>query len=379
MLTDKVNIIVDCRMVNKSGIGVYIANIISQLNTSCYPISIAILNKSTNATSISDINTVIVNSSIYTLEEQFELPTAIKKSHLFWSPHYNIPLFPIRSKKRLVTIHDVNHLQPWFRNTSYKGYLKSKLAEFLIKQALKKSDQVITVSQFTKQELLNRFTVSPEKITVIPLGIDHHCFRLYSRFDIEKITASYAISNDYIIYLGNVKPHKNIARLILAFSDSNYLQKKAVTLIIVGEKEKFLGQNHLLDETYSNLPVSVKSRIKFTGFVPDKDLPKLLAGAKLMVFPSLYEGFGLPPLEAMACGCPTVVSNAGSIPEVCGNASIYFDPYDTNEITAAIEKMLSDEPLRQNYIQKGLQHVKSFNWEKSGEEHLKIIKSMIAV
>ena len=167
-----------------------------------------------------------------------------------------------------------------------------------------------------------------------------------------------------------MRPYKNLERSLEAFA---LLNLKEYKFVIGGKKDpRFFPRVRKKVDA-----LSLKDRVVFLDYVPEENLPHLYSEAAAFVFPSLYEGFGLPPLEAMACGCPVVVSNTASLPEVCGNAAYYVDPYDVENIAEGIYKVIMNQTLRQNLIKKGLERAKFFSWEKSAEEHLKVFREVL--
>jgi glycosyltransferase involved in cell wall biosynthesis len=226
----------------------------------------------------------------------------------------------------------------------------------------RKAAAVIAISEFTKNEYLRFTGTSRQPVHAIPLGVDQSWFSV-SKEPIRQ--------RPYLLFVGNVKPHKNLSRLIEAF----HLVKDeiALDLVIVGKKEGFItGDSGSL--AYAG---SLGGRIDFTGTVNDDTLKRLVGGARLFVFPSLYEGFGLPPLEAMAAGCPVLTSSAASLPEVCGNAAEYFDPYNVKELAAKILFLLSDQTRREWLITKGKERARQFNWINCQRETCKIILGLL--
>ncbi|MFK5953154.1 MAG: glycosyltransferase family 1 protein, partial [Desulfobacterium sp.] len=188
-------------------------------------------------------------------------------------------------------------------------------------------------------------------------------------FNIKKRSRPHA--KPYFLFVGNVKPHKNLTRLLEAFEllPSNISQE----LIIVGKKEGFITHDSMVEKK----AVSMKQRVHFTGYVDNELLHQYFVHADALIFPSLYEGFGLPPLEAMACGCPVLVSNAASLPEVCGDAAIYFDPYSIKDMADKIKHLLSDKALQDKMRIKGLERAKKFTWKKSALETAKTIEELL--
>ncbi len=252
---------------------------------------------------------------------------------------------------QIVVVHDTIPLI--FPN--YKHKQKFYIKYFLPK-ILKKAKSIITISENTKKDIIKYFNINAEKIFVIPYGmkffkndnIDSYEFKKKNNLD------------KFILCVSNNLPHKNLPRLIEAFK---IVAEKIidVDLLIVGYKEK----KYQLEIDKKIKEYGLESRIKLLDHFKHSDLSVLYSIAYLFVFPSLYEGFGLPPLEAMACGCPVVVSNAGSLPEVCGDAAVYVDPYDPKSIAGGIIEILQNKTLRQELIKKGTEQVKKFSWESA--------------
>ena len=178
----------------------------------------------------------------------------------------------------------------------------------------------------------------------------------------------------YILFVGNIEGKKNLTRLLLAFNELINQNKIEHKLVLVGKKG---WKNKSVYKTISKY--NLKPYILFTGYVPKKDLPAIYSMSDLFVFPSIYEGFGIPPLEAMACGIPVIVSNQGASPEICGDACLLVNPYDIHEMAKSIEILLNNKELRQNKINLGLERVKQFNWEKTAKETLKIYEEAINI
>ncbi len=302
---------------------------------------------------------ILTSAPIYSAEEQLRLPFLIPPVNLFWTPHFNAPLLPIRAKKRLVTLHDVYHLA----HTKKLPLLKRVYAHTVIKSAARIADHILTISSFSKEEII-KYTKTPEKkISVVHLGVDSTHFQ--KKGDASIVRQKYQLPNRYFIFVGTLLPHKNVERLIHAWSrlPQRHLDWK---LVIIGK-------------TVKNNPVHARQseRVLFLGEVDQRDLPYLYQEAYCAIHPSLYEGFGLTPLEAMSCDCPTLVSNAASLPEVCGEASLYIDPYDVDDMVLKICELIEKPALRQTLIQKGRERVELFRWEKTAEKHLEVIERIL--
>jgi len=355
---------IDFRMHNASGIGTYIKNIIPYL-INRFDITLLGNAEEIKKYNWSDkIHIIETNSKIYSIKEQVELPLKIPKCDIFWSPHFNIPILPIKAKKRIVTIHDVFHLA-FYNNLNFKQKIYSK---FVINQAVDRSDLIITVSNFSANEI-KKYTNTSKKIEVVYNAVDSDRFKpIKDTETLKKIKEKYNLPNKFILFVGNVKPHKNLKRLLLA------LKNLETNLVIVGKKEGFITG----DEGISNLikQNNLENKIFFTGYVQDEDLPAIYNLATLFIFPSLYEGFGIPPLEAQACGCPVICSNVASLPEVYGDSVLYCNPYDLNDIKEKIEILINNEDLREQLRLKGFENLKKFSWKKSAKKIIEIIERL---
>ncbi len=333
---------IDARMIRSSGIGTTLQHLIPLLAQTSH--EIILLGEKQGELPMSSRFT----SPIYSLSEQIQFPWKIPSCDVFWSPHYNAPLLPIRAKKRIVTIHDVCHL------TYPLSRFKRLVSHFLLQKACQTSDQIVTVSAFSKSEILAHLNVLQEKIHVIYPGVDRQQFSSQKKEQ----------TPPFFLFVGNIKTHKNLSVLLKAFE---LLQPTNLHLIIVGKKEGLLSSDQTLDEHLRQSPL--KNQIKLLGEISSSELQTLYASASALIFPSLYEGFGLPPLEAMASGCPVIASNAASIPEVCQDAALYFSPRSPQELAEQMRRILSEASLRQQLIQKGLALSAFFSWEKTAKKY----------
>jgi len=356
---------IDFRMHNASGIGTYIKNIIPYLIDRFDVTLLGNVEEIKKYNWSDKIHIIETDSKIYSIREQLELPLKIPKCDIFWSPHFNIPILPIKAKKRIVTIHDVFHLA-FYNYLNFKQKIYSK---FVINQAVDRSNLIITVSNFSANEI-RKYTNTSKKIEIVYNAVNLDRFKPIEedKEALKKIKEKYNLPNEFILFVGNVKPHKNLKRLLLA------LKNLETNLVIVGKKEGFITG----DEGISNLikENNIENKIFFTGYVQDEDLPAIYNLATLFIFPSLYEGFGIPPLEAQACGCPVICSNAASLPEVYGDSVLYCNPYDPNDIKEKIEILVNDEGLREELRLKGFENVKRFSWKKSAKKIIEIIERL---
>jgi glycosyltransferase involved in cell wall biosynthesis len=356
-------IIIDARMINASGIGRYLQNILPSLIDHFDNI---ILLGDKNLLNHYGVSVITLKKPVYSVSEQLEFYKIIPECDIFFSPHYNIPLLPIRAKQRIVTIHDVFHLA-FYKELNLLQKIYSKT---VISQALKKSHAVITVSEFSRNEIL-KYTDKKyaEKISVIYNGVTP------VGKSVTQNNLLY-VPKSYFLFVGNIKPHKNLKRAVEAFrlflSDFKESQEKS-HFVIVGKKDGFITGDNIVKCIENDLVL--RDYVKFTGQITDEELNILYSNALALVFPSYYEGFGFPPLEAMALNCPTIVSTAASMPEICRDAALYFNPFDITDLYNKM-KYISNENLRHELIRKGHENIKRFSWEASAKKLIEIIEKL---
>ncbi|MGI8988241.1 MAG: glycosyltransferase family 4 protein [Bryobacteraceae bacterium] len=282
------------------------------------------------------------------LWEQFYLPGAVN-GRMLWSPNNTGPL---AIANQVCTFHDLIPLDrpEWFnpRFAAWYGWLLPRLA--------RKVRHIISVSEFTKRRIVERFGVDPSKVTVIPNGVDAR-FHPRPADEIAAMRESLGVgSAPYLLCVGSVEPRKNLLCLLEAWSLVLAKLSEDIQLVVAGAKGASL--------VFSNVTVGkLPARVHVTGYVDDQQLPALYSGAMALVYPSLYEGFGLPPLEAMACGVPVIASNNTSLPEVVGDAAVLVDPRDPGSIGDAILRVARDETLRGAMRAKGLARAERYNWD----------------
>jgi len=292
--------------------------------------------------------------------DQIQLKNALHRNGIdvFFSPYYKIPL--LTRAKTVLSIFDLTYLlvEPYARYFKNTIYIKN-----FIKLAARKAKRIITSSNSTKEDLLEILRLPRRKIEVVYLGIGSGFRAIHGKDRIGLAKKKYGIGKKYILYVGNFSPHKNLKRLVLAYRLLADHLKEEYSLVLGGGKTETLGIRDA--ESLICIPR-----------IDEEDLPALYSGAELFVFPSLYEGFGFPPLEAMACGCPVASSNASSLPEVLGEAALFFDPCQIEEISSAIRRMLEDEDLKNAFRQKGLERARLFTPEKMARELLSVFESV---
>jgi len=265
----------------------------------------------------------------------------------------------------IITVHDLIYL------TSPTNFME-KAFNKLVYKGLKTSDFLISISNSTKHDLIEYFNIPKEKIKVIPHGVDHDVFKPLTQSEIKDIYTKYNIDKgyQYILHIGSSLPRKNLYVLIMSI----YKLIKKFNM----KNIKLLKINHV-DKNSIELVKRLRLErfIKIIEYVPEEDLPKIYNLADVFVFPSTYEGFGFPPLEAMACGTPVITSNTSSLPEVVGDAGIMLDPNDVDSFARAIYRVLTNEDLREDMIERGLKRAKKFSWERCAKETLDVYKEVV--
>lgn len=288
----------------------------------------------------------------------------IRPPDVLFVPAHTIPVIRRPKLKTVVTVHDVG-FQKFLEQYQYRWWrlYGGRISNY----AARAATHVIAVSESTKRDLIENLQVKPSKITVIYEGVSHEIFRQqFNNLAMEQLRRKYNINGKYLLFVGTVQPRKNLVRLIEAFQRTLHSPNPPNSLTIVGKR------GWLADEIYAApKKFGVEDRVKFLGYVPTDDVISLMNGAAAFVFPSLYEGFGLPVLEAMACGCPVVTSNISSLPEVAGEAGILVDPHSVEDIARGITEVLRlDENQRRALIEKGIKQARKFTWEKTARETL---------
>ena len=281
--------------------------------------------------------------------EQFFLPFSIKSNDLLWSPTNTGPLVV---SNQVVTVHDLSTLDhpEWFSHRFSTWY------RFLLPKLAQRVRKIITDSQFSKSRIVDLLEIHEERVIVIKGGVGESFYPI-PKERTRKILLKYGINEAYFLYVGSLEPRKNLPRLLQAW-ERVAIDIPDLELVVAGESSYPFREVDLSERN---------QRVRFLGRVIDADLPALYSGALAFVYPSIYEGFGLPPLEAMACGTPVITSNTTSLPEVVGDAGLLFNPYNVDEIAATIREIISNENLRQELRQKGMARASQFSWETTAQ------------
>jgi glycosyltransferase involved in cell wall biosynthesis len=359
---------IDLRWIDASGVGVYIKGIMPGLVERLGDVSIVGLGDRSRLEQFpwsraGNLRFVDCRAGRYSLAEQIQLPLAIPRTtDLFFSPYYTIPL--LYRGRLAVTVHDMSHLVV---DEIVSNPKKRIYAQTMFRALRKRASLIFTVSAFSKSELL-RLTSGPCEDNIVPthLGISQEWLGAGQLPSVR--------SRPYFVYVGNIKPYKNLGRLVEAFlSIKDYVPHD---LVIVGQSEGLItGESR---EFFERVRQEV-DRIHLAGLVSQPDLLALVGHASALVMPSLYEGFGLPPVEAMAAGVPVVVARAASLPEVCGDAALYFDPHNISDIADKLATIASDAALRQLLKERGVERSKLFTWNSCSEQTADALRACLGI
>ena len=301
--------------------------------------------------------------------EQISFPRACRRQsiELAHVPYFASPLFP--TTPTVVTVHDlIPMLLP-----AYRGSILVRFYTRLVAAAARKADIVLTDSQASKQDIVRLLGISPERVRVIYLAVDDIYQPVLDEHRLAGTRRKYGLPQSYLLYLGGFDQRKNVPTLLKAFAQ--LAKDSRVSLVIAGRlPEK--GSHFFPDPRPIVQELGIGERVVFTGWVPEEDKPALYSGARALVFPSLYEGFGLPPLEALACGTPVIASNRGSLPEIVGDGGLLLEPDEVEGLAGAMEKLLNDDTLWGDLRQKGLAHAARFSWKKTARETLAMYREI---
>ena len=356
-----VRIAIDTRKLHDFGIGTYIRNLLRQLaRLDAHTEYVLLCQERDCAVAAAlgpNFRAVVDSSRPYSLREQISIPATLRRERadVFHAPHYVLPV--LTGCRSVVTIHDCIHLMfpQYLPNRAAHGYARAS-----IWTAARRSSRILTVSESSKRDILRFFDVPPDKIHVIYNAIDDRFSQEPPEEEMMRVQERYQLHGDFVLYAGNVKPHKNLERLIDAFHLVRQGGLDQVKLVVIGDEVSKYAELRRAVHRHN-----LHKYVRFLGYMPDETLAVLYRLATVFVFPSLYEGFGLPPLEAMASGTPVVTSNVSSLPEVAGDAAVLVDPYDPVSIADGIRRVLTDSALRDALRTKGFQRAAEFSWEQS--------------
>jgi alpha-1,3-rhamnosyl/mannosyltransferase len=307
---------------------------------------------------------VPVDATPFSLGQQWRVPQVVRaqRAGVYHSPYYLMPYFP--RAVTVLTVYDVIPLRyPQFSSARARLFFR-----FTTRLALAAARCVIAITENARQDFIAEFRVRPEQITAIPLGVDA-AFRPASQAEIDAVRAKHALPDRFALYLGSNKPHKNLTGLVRAWVS---LPDHPAGLVVAGAWDDRYGDARRLAES------SGDKTILWIGRVAEADLPALYSAARVFVFPSLFEGFGLPVIEAMACGTPVICSNTTALPEVAGDAAVFVEPTDPMSLGRALQETLDDETLLAQLREKGLRRAAQFSWERTAARTLEIYRQVVA-
>jgi glycosyltransferase involved in cell wall biosynthesis len=356
---------VDMRMVRASGIGTILVHVVPFLVAHRPQWRFRLLGDPAILrhypwASAANVEIVPFGKPIYSIAEQVAFPRrALAGTDILWSPNYNIPhrwRGPL-----LVNVNDVAHLA---LPDTFGGFAKQTYARAMFAAVRRRADGIVFISDFSQREFGERVGQPRGLSRMIHCGVDESWFGVQPGVALRP--------RPFILFVGNVKPHKNLLGLLEAFG--RVQNRIPHDLVIVGKKEGFITGVPRVHELVS----SFGGRVDFTGYVPDDELRRFFAQADALVLPSFYEGFGLPPVEAMAVGCPALVSDVASLPEVCGDAALYCNPHDAESIAVAMYRIVTDEMLRATLRPKGYARARALSWTVAGDGYLKMFEAVLA-
>jgi glycosyltransferase involved in cell wall biosynthesis len=365
---------IDARKLHDFGIGTYIRNLLRHLaqidRDSEYVLLCQEPDLAVAAQLGPNFRAVLEPSPNYSFREQIRVPWVLHRERpdVFHAPHYVLP--PLTRCRSVVTIHDCIHLM-------FPQYLPSRAAYVYARasmwSAARQAHRILTVSEASKRDIIHFFNVPPEKVVVVYNAIEERFAVTPSDEAIERVRERYQLNHPFVLYVGNIKPHKNLVRLIEAFADLRGRGFDELKLLIIGDEISKLPA--LRRAVHSH---KLHKHVRFLGYLEGQTLAILYRLASVFVFPSLYEGFGLPPIEAMASGTPVVTSNVSSMPEVTGDAAVLVDPYSVESIMEGIERVLKDPVLSAELREKGIARARQFSWARSVERTRQVYQEVCA-
>jgi len=368
-----VRIAIDARKLHDYGIGTYVRNLARALARQSTDDVYVLLCRRSDADFVQSLGprfeALIEDAGNYSVREQISVPIGLWRAHvdLFHAPHYVVS--PLTMCPFVVTIHDCIHLRfpQYLPNRAAYAYARTVMTS-----AARRARKVLTVSKASKDDILHFLKIPAEKVEVIYNGLDERLAQAPTDEEVARVRQRFQLTAPYVLYAGNIKPHKNVDRLIEAFSILRRRGMSEVRLLIIGDEiSKYPNLRRLVHRH------QLHQYVRFLGFVADATLAVLYRLASVFVFPSLYEGFGLPPLEAMAAGAPVITSNVSSLPEVVGDAALLIDPMDPQAIADAMARVLGDPALRAELVRRGRERVKAFSWDRSAARTYEVYAELV--
>jgi glycosyltransferase involved in cell wall biosynthesis len=301
--------------------------------------------------------------------EEIDIPNLLSNTgiDIYLVPQNGIGLPLEKTCPFVITLHDVIP----YRMEETVGPQYLKIFKNQVPEIIKRCDAIITVSEFSKKDIIDTFDFPKDKIFTTHLAAEDIYFPRNKIKCREFINFKYNINDRFILYVGGFSPRKNIKGLIKAFSMIKSSLPTSCKLVILGKR----GRSYYEYRDYA-ISLNLKDDVIFTGYVPVNELPVFYNAAEIFCYPSFYEGFGLPPIEAMACGTPTIASNTTSIPEILEDAAIYIDPFSSSDIGEKLFDLLGNEDLKYSMYYKGLEQSNKYSWKKTGLETIEILKNI---
>jgi glycosyltransferase involved in cell wall biosynthesis len=366
-IVKKVGIDISFARLNRAGLGTYVRGLLEGFNQVYHPYELSYFDVGQER---DDIKRKTLRTRANTLYRDLiwlnlVLPAQAKRKgvDMLHMPAFCAPIF--KPSPTVVTIHDM----VWFDHPEYFPVWQRSYMRFFVPQAAHNADAVIADSECTRQDIISKLRIPSHKVHVTHLGVSKS-FSILPTIDIQRIKQKYEVEK-YIFVVGSVEPRKNLERLLTAFAE---LRGKYPDIILI-----HAGTSKWKSSDVFSIVVNkgLTGSVRFLWNLPQEDLIALYNGALFFIFPSLYEGFGLPIVEAMACGCPVITSNISSLPEVAGKAALMINPYDIGQIKQAMETLYQDDKKRHDLSQKGLEHASFFSWEKCARETIAVYREIL--
>lgn len=356
------HVVVDARMAHDGGIGTYLQNLVPRIAASRPEWTFTALGDPSDLRALgwhahANVRIQSQRTPIFSVREQIQIPMNLASgAHLFWAPYYNAPL--LLRRPMVVTIHDVNHLA---LPELLGGPVRRAYARLLLTSAVRRARRVLFDSEFTRREAERLLGAVGDRGVVVHLGVSEDWQTA------REAAPRRPLAEPYFLYVGNVKRHKNVPLLLRAFA--RIADQLPHRMVLIGRREGLHA-----DPEVSDALAALGPRALYLGEVNRRTVQEYVVHAEALVTVSLYEGFGLPPLEAMAAGCPCVVSHAGSLPEVCGEAALYCDPHDELSVAAALLRIARDDELRRTLVVRGRARVAEFSWDQTAARSVDILR-----
>ena len=353
------------------GIGTYTRNLLEEFHAHANGLEIRAIVRKQDSNAVRKLcgHVTVVDTPIYTLLEQLQIPRASRSSDLLHVPHFNAPL--LHRGPLLVSIMDLIHLRLPEHRHNWRTLF---YARPMLNLVARKADHIVTVSHFSKSEIVEALGVPESRVTVIPCGVGKEFRADCQPLEALELFATLGLQVPFLLYVGNLKPHKNITTLLRAFAYLRRDRKLPHALLIVGDDRRW--KSSVFKECHR---LGIQNCTKFVSHVPQSLLPRVYASADALVMPSTIEGFGLPVVEAMACGTPVVSSRAASLPEVAGDAALYFDAGSPEELAFHVERLVESRELQLCMRKKGIARAAKFSWQDSARRHLALYNQFLGM